>query len=94
MALLANNTSPSSGSASVLTQLPGGVYDLTVVNNTGQVVYLGTTSKASSANGCPILNGQTIKVTGVAGGAATTLYAVLGAGSASGVLGFVLVTNQ
>lgn len=96
MALLANVAqTPTSGGISLVTQTPGGVYDLTVVNNTGQVVFLGTSAtKTSSTDGCPLLNGQAIKVTGVAGGAAGALYATLASGGATGTLGYVLVTNQ
>lgn len=94
MALVVNNTTPTSGAASLVTQLPGGVFDLTVSNNTGQVVFLGTSStKTASTNGCPVANGQALKITGVAGGAAGALYAILSGGGATGVLGYVLITN-
>lgn len=95
MALLANVAqTPTSGGVTLVTQTPGGVYDLTVVNNTGQVVFLGTSKTGtSSTDGCPLLNGQVVKVTGIAGGAAGALYAILGGGAATGTLGYILITN-
>lgn len=94
MALICNvATATVSGAGSLLTQVPGGNYELVVVNNAGGTVFLGTSAAVTSSNGCPIPNGQSIKLSGVAGGAAGALYVVLGGGSASGTVGYVLTTS-
>lgn len=94
MAVIINNTTPVSGGGSLLLNTPGDIYDLVVVNNTGQVAYLGTSSSVSSSNGCPIPNGQSIKLSGLGGGSTTQLYVTVASGSASGSIGYVITTPR
>lgn len=94
MALVTNIATPVSGSGTLLTRTPGGVFSLVVSNNAGATAFLGTSAAVTSSNGCPIANGQSLVVTGVAGGAAGALYVVLAGGSASGTVGYVLTTTM
>lgn len=94
MAVIANNTVPTSGAAALLVRTPGGVYDLTITNNAGAVVYLGTSSSVTSTNGCPVPSNGVLHLVGVAGGAAAALYVVLGSGGTTAGVGYVLTTTQ
>lgn len=94
MAVIANNTAPTSGAQTQpFVRTPGGNYDLVISNAAGATVYLGVGATVSSSNGCPIPNNGVLHLSGVAGGAAAALYVVLGGGAASGVVGYVLTTS-
>jgi hypothetical protein len=92
MAIITNNTTPTSGAATLLTIAPGDVYDLVVVNNAGQVVYVGTSTSVTSSNGCPIPAGQSVRLSGLGGGAQTPLYVIAASGAISGSVGYILST--
>lgn len=92
MAIIVNNTTPTSGAASLLVIAPGDVYDLTVVNNCGQVVYLGTSTAVTSSNGCPIPNGGSVRVAGQGAGGQASLYVIAAQGAPSGTVGYILST--
>lgn len=95
MTVVINNTTPTSGVPTqpfVLT--PGDVYDLVISNVSGSTVYLGTSTTVTSSNGCPIANNGVLHLSGEGAGAAGALYVVLGSGSASGPVGYVLTTPR
>jgi len=94
VAVITNVAIPVSGSGVLLVSAPGDVYDLVISNNAGAVVFLGTSSRVSSSNGCPIPNGQSIKLTGQGAGSTTDLYVTVASGAASGTVGYVLTTPR
>jgi len=94
MAIVINNTVPTSGGGALLTQTPGGPYDLLIVNNAGATVYLGTAATVTSSNGCPIPNGGVLHMTGVVAGGAAALYVVLASGGTTTGVGYVLTTSM
>lgn len=93
MAIVINNTVPTSGSGTLLTRTPGGPYDLLIVNNAGATVYLGTAATVTSTNGCPLPSGGVLHMTGVAAGGAAALYVVLASGGTTTSVGYVLTTS-
>jgi hypothetical protein len=94
VAVITNIATPASGGGVFLLSAPGDVYDLVISNNAGQTAFLGTSSRVTSSNGCPIPNGQSIKLTGQGAGSTTDLYVVVAGGAASGTVGYVLTTPR
>lgn len=94
MAITANNTTPTSGSASLLTRTPGGSFNLAVTNTSGGVVYLGSSSAITSSNGCPLPNNTVLNLSGVPTCAASAIWVILGSGSASGPVGYMITTPE